>query len=92
MPHYKCGTPANVHDVCRFKKYETVGGKWVEVMREGVVIDIQPGATTCNARVGFAAVDASGATAVLNTAIVYVTLGECEKAGLPVAAAVTASS
>lgn len=88
--HYRDGTEAKVGDACRFPtiRYEHTGVGGVRatpVMREGVVTHIAPLAKTCNAQVACVRLEISNDVRYVTTYAESVTLGECERAELPVA-------
>lgn len=84
MSHYKDGTKAELFDTVRFPS----NGR----MAEGVLVDIQPGSTTCNGMIQFtkavacARYDENGSSKCTidhqytTQDVHYATIGECELA------------
>ena len=83
--HYRDGTEAKIGDAVRFKtsKYDG-GGKRYEVMREGRLIHITPGSTSCNGVIAGIDIETMGQTVLVWPVKEYVTLGECDRAELPI--------
>jgi hypothetical protein len=86
MSHFHDGTEAKVGDRCRFKssKYDPDAGTQVDTLREGLIFDVQPQRTTCDAQIAYPfpekIQEADGAeTRIVRLGITYVTLSECEK-------------
>lgn len=81
--HYKDGTEAKLGDTLRFKSSisapESPKG-YIDVERTGVVTQLYPGSTSCNANIAYPAVQKAddGKLGVVSLLPQTVTLGECE--------------
>jgi hypothetical protein len=84
MPHYGDGTEAKVGDRVRFRTGRYDGPRYVHIMREGIVVEIHPTATTCDATVAFVRASGNPGFTLISTDVQVVTLAESEKAEIPV--------
>lgn len=84
MPHFKDGSEAKVGDRLRFKTGRYVESQWVDVMREAVIFSITPDSTSCNAVVAYISVEEQNGVRFLRTDTSHVTLGDCERAEVPI--------
>lgn len=81
--HYRDGTLAKIGDRCLFETNVLNENGHCRVMRTGLIIDIVPDATICNAMLVIPSLHTMNGTRIALLYTQYITLASCSKAEVP---------